>query len=430
VIVTHAGRSVLIDLGSARSDDGTSTATVSGVLGFICPDWLHGPGDAAADRWGLGMLTVFALLGHSQGSGALSQIEAELSAVLGGIGHRRRAVRHLLAMIDRDPDRRPTDPVAWADDLNACLTRRPRRLWIVPAAVAAGAAGVSAGLVAWTVVDDTPPPGTSEEAECPDRRTTDPELDRAQSDLVAKLAGDSCLAGPAEPYVKAVVQPLATLDGRPDGVVLVPPEGSALRLTEAIWSSYKEIAGRSVPENSAVYGGYPVEVEHLDERDAVRVRLDKSGMLLGPRDDTQLFWLPSQVLDLWESNGGLSGKLGFPTSNPYYDDKGLHLDFEHGAMHAYGDAAYVAGIVSGGPVSAVVELHDPGDDGALPATGLDEAIVRQLNGTAWWVDDDRVRHWIPDGATWTCLGGDDSVAADNLHGWEIAALPLGPPAHC
>jgi hypothetical protein len=161
----------------------------------------------------------------------------------------------------------------------------------------------------------------------------------------------------------------------------------------------------------------------------VVVQLDRGGILVGPRDDTQLFWIPRRVLDIWRQRGGIAGELGFPTSNLYADEQGLHLDFERGAMHAYGDTAAVAEILAGGPVSPEVELYD--SDTASARTGdVENGIIRQMNGTAWWVDGDGVRHWVPDGATWTCLGGAGQLAVDGLHGWEVAALPLGPAATC
>jgi hypothetical protein len=56
--------------------------------------------------------------------------------------------------------------------------------------------------------------------------------------------------------------------------------------------------------------------------------------------------------------------------------------------------------------------------------------VRQTSGTAWWVDEDGARHWIPDGDVWRCLGGDGAVALDQLPGWAVATLPLEEAATC
>jgi serine/threonine protein kinase len=150
VIVDRTGRSVLIDFGSARHDDGSRTVTVSGVVGFIPPDCLHGQGNAASDRWGLGMLVVFALLGHPQGSTGLAQLERELHAALRGIGQPRRAVGLLRRMVDPDPGRRPDEMGRWADELADCLSRpRGRRRRLLAKVGVVGTAGICAGLLAW-----------------------------------------------------------------------------------------------------------------------------------------------------------------------------------------------------------------------------------------------------------------------------------------
>ena len=80
-----------------------------------------------------------------------------------------------------------------------------------------------------------------------------------------------------------------------------------------------------------------------------------------------------------------------------------------------------------------IEVVLPAD----PTEGLDidairNRLIRQWGGAAWWVDDAGVRHWVPDSATWSCLGGDDVVfpGADALHGWTVWLFPLGAPATC
>jgi hypothetical protein len=118
---------VLIDFGSARPDDGCDTVTVSGSMGFIAPECLHGTGRAAADRWALGMVLVFALLGHPQGSAPRDALLRELTGVLDGIADPGRAVRLIGRMLDPEPAARPRDPCAWAGELRECLSCRQRR---------------------------------------------------------------------------------------------------------------------------------------------------------------------------------------------------------------------------------------------------------------------------------------------------------------
>lgn len=444
VVIGDDGRATLIDLGSARPDDGGATATVAGALGFIPPETLHGPGGAAADRWGLGMVTVFALLGHPQGAAGRAALEAELAGVLAGTGDRRRLVGLLAAMVDPDPSRRPADPVGWARELSDALQARPARRARRRLALAAGAAALTLVAAAGTVVlggdrGEAPPAGSAATSEAsaspasPDPAAApdctpvaaggaSPEMAAA----VDRLVPGACAEGVPHGFVDAEVQPVADADGEPLGVVVLPPEGDAVLLNETMWASYREIAGKVSPENAVLFGGYPAEVEQRSDPGAVIVHLDRGGYMVGRRDDTQLFWLPVHVRDLHEAHGGLAGDLGFPTSNPYFVGGTLRLDFEHGYMSA--PLADFADLVGGEEVDTAVLVDDRSS--ALPEVPIRERILRQASGTAWWVDAAGTRHWIPDGGTWQCLGGDAVVAADALPGWAVATLPLGPPATC
>lgn len=437
VVIGTDGRATLIDLGSARPDDGGATATVAGALGFIPPETLHGPGGAAADHWGLGMVTVFALLGHPQGAAGRAALEAELAGALVGTGDRRRLVRLLAAMVDPDPSRRPADPVGWARELSDALQARPGRRARRRVALAGGAAALTLVAAAGAVVGggrgEAPPAGsattstTSAASAPPD--CTPVAAGGASADMAAavdRLAPGACAEGVPHGFVDAEVQPVADVDGESLGVVVLPPEGDAVLLNETMWASYREIAGKVSPENAVLFGGYPAEVEQRSDPDAVIVHLDRGGYMVGQRDDTQMFWLPVHVRDLHEAHGGLDGDLGFPTSNPYFVGGTLRLDFEHGYMSA--PLADFAALVGGEEVDTAVLVDDRSS--ALPEVPIRERILRQASGTAWWIDVAGTRHWIPDGGTWQCLGGDAVVAADALPGWAVATLPLGPPATC
>ena len=442
VVIDGDGRAVLIDFGSSRPDDGTETRTVAGAVGFIAPETANGMSTAATDRWGLGMLTVFGLLGHPQGTMALAALQAELAGALAEIADRREAVRLLTAMIAPSPAERPVDGPRWARDLEACLTTRRRlpRPRVVAAAVAsvglvaAGAAGLAA------LTNDPPDDGRDSTAARSGAATTalppcepvvagelgtSPELAAA----VTREAPGACAGGVAETFGEAQVQPLNDARGRADGVVLVSPAGPAVRLSRTMWASYREIAGKATPENAAAYGGYPVSVTRAGDTGdpvAVTIALDQGGLIVGRREDTQMFWLPAQVLPLWTAHGGAPGDLGMPTSNPYFVGGRLQLDFEHGYMTA--ESGDFGALLLGAPVDDARMVVDPAEP--LRGAAVAGHIVRQATGVAWFVDDDGRRHWIASGGTWNCLGGDGAVAADNLPGWAVATLPLAEPARC
>jgi hypothetical protein len=466
VVIDESGRAVLIDLGSARPDDGRMTTTAAGALGFIAPETTHSPGGPAADRWGLGMITIHALLGHPRGPLDAKLLAAELKGALIDVRRRSKAIELLVGMVDPEPTARPSDPVQWAIDLTACLTRaqqrvapatgeiEARRRPRVPVAVAAGAILIAgAALLAADPFGGSPDDedGTASDST---QGAGDPAVSPAASDggqtdappcvteaaaaegaspALAEagrdLAADACAAGVATTFYEAEVLPLATGDGTPDGVVIVSPGGDRVRLSEVMWASYRTIVTRDPsPENIVQRGGYPVAVEHREDPDAVVVELDRGGLLVGRRDDTQLFWVPSTLRAAWNERGGLDSDLGFPTANPYLFEGGLRFDFEGGYMSAPPSELQAA---LEGQVVDDVTLLDAGDAAApLAALELRGAIVRQFGGTAWWVDESGERHWIPDTATFRCLGGAAVRQGGDLPGWAIATLPLGPPATC
>ena len=89
-------------------------------------------------------------------------------------------------------------------------------------------------------------------------------------------------------------------------------------------------------------------------------------------------------------------------------------------------------LLEGEPVETAVVLPDPAEssDGESGAAPDRERIVRQASGTAWWIDAEGARHWVPDGVTWECLGGEAVVAESHARGWVAAAFPLAEPVVC
>ena len=443
VVLDDDGRAVLIDFGCCRAEDAAATGTVTGTLGFIAPEELHGTGGPAADRWGLGMVTVFALLGHPQGPQGRAALVTELETSLasGGAGDPRRAARLLADMVEPDPDRRPADALTWSRELTDAVTRTPRSqtrraLTAATAAVVVVLAGtVVAGLALAAASEDGSGPsadagggGAGTTADCAPAGTGGTA---ALTAAIDRLAPGACAGGDPQMFVDAEFQAIADAEGASEGVVVVAPSGEAVLLDDAMWTSYREIAGKVSPENAVLYGGYPVSVERTDDPAAVIVHLDRGGYLVGRRADTQLFWLPTPVLDLYESHGGIDGDLGFPTTNPYPVGDELHLDFEHGYMEAPLDQ--LLALLRGEQVETAVVVNERAavsDEAGAAAAPIRERILRQASGTAWWIDADGARHWIPDGGTWECLGGDAVVADSHARGWAAAAYPLAEPAVC
>lgn len=467
VIVRPDGSGAVIDFGTARPDDGAFTATVAGVIGFIPPDAVAGGASRAGDRWSIGMLAVYALLGHPQGTTSRKDLELELRAALALEVCRKQTVQALLAMIDPDPTRRPDDLRVWTKRLSGDTRRM--RIGIVAAALAmAIVLGAVVGYLFLFGESDKAeylPTSSLRDAETvsaesiqlPTRLDTEPSTTASPEtasgtddgrqpvlpDGVTGVVGcapsgapepseyaapeGSCWSGGFEPVLEGRARFVIGRDGENLGVVVDRPSGDSVYLNQVVWQSYQEIAGRGQPNSSAQFGGYPVAVEYRSDPDAIVVRLDAGGLLVGPRDDTQLFWIHPAGVEVWQQEGGLGGPLGFPAANLRINSEGAFLEFAGGMLSVAPEL--VGAVQAGETVPIQVTMIDDPDEvfgGVLPRS----VIIRQWNGVAWWIDASGFRHWISDGSVWNCLGGDDAVAADDLPGWAVWVFPLAEPVDC
>ncbi|MFV0306675.1 MAG: hypothetical protein ACK5OX_02900 [Desertimonas sp.] len=244
------------------------------------------------------------------------------------------------------------------------------------------------------------------------------------------IADGACGAGPVRPFGRGLIQELV-LDGERDGAVVVPPGRAALRLSEVQWSSFREAAGRNDGTESLRLAGFPIAVTADDVAPSM-VELSEGGVLVARTSDGPYFWIPQHLdaRERWVAAGGASGSLGLPTSNPllplgvsdtvpWYRD-GWYLEFEHGYLTA-------APTLEATTVRVVIVT-----DRRAPLDGVEfrGGIVRQWGGQAWFIDDAERIHWIPDGATWHCLGGDPAVVAEHVPGYTVASFEPGAVATC
>jgi serine/threonine-protein kinase len=160
-IVNPARGVVLIDVGGMRTlDDGYDTAGMH-TPAYTAPEILRNPyrpREAAGDRYALGALAVFCLLGEdppAAGAALPDLIAPRLTAVVrsAGAAQPEALVAHVLAMLRADPASRPADGPGWARRLRslAASTRTPegrRPRWPMPTAVALAAAAALGGGVA------------------------------------------------------------------------------------------------------------------------------------------------------------------------------------------------------------------------------------------------------------------------------------------
>ncbi|GAB97147.1 putative serine/threonine protein kinase [Kineosphaera limosa NBRC 100340] len=80
-----------------------------------------------ADRYSLGAIAAFCLLGETPVADADLVPRLQAAARVAGAPRPQLVAHHIGAMLDPDPERRPTDPVLWADGLIAVARTDERR---------------------------------------------------------------------------------------------------------------------------------------------------------------------------------------------------------------------------------------------------------------------------------------------------------------
>jgi serine/threonine protein kinase len=160
-VIHHRRGLVLIDVTTLRPLDDGFDAAGSHTPGYAAPEVLAAPRRArtvATEMYSLGAVAAFCLTGADPIDTAYAdersswQRQLLAAAAEAGVADPEAFVRHLLAAVDREPARRPTDLPAWSDDLIRLAlhpgaaarsgggpVRRPRRRRLVAAIVAIAA---------------------------------------------------------------------------------------------------------------------------------------------------------------------------------------------------------------------------------------------------------------------------------------------------
>lgn len=200
----------------------------------------------------------------------------------------------------------------------------------------------------------------------------------------------------------------------PPGSVLADDDGNAVWVEEGVVTGYRGGMSGSLQQVSGLPVGFRTAgtTQILELADGAFVVAEVPG--------NRAFWIAAEAADDWLAAGGASGGLGPPLTDPNFIDGRPEQHFRHGR------------IWEGEPGEAIVEIYD---DAAIEAylAELDEPferLVRTFDSTAWWIDADGVRRWIPDGETWNCVGGADVVLEEESPGWVIGSFAVGPPMSC
>ncbi len=230
-------------------------------------------------------------------------------------------------------------------------------------------------------------------------------FDHAGGDVTA-----GCPTGPAYRWQKLVVQEMSQ-HGLPNGALVTSPNDVDVYLNRAAWGSYHQLGGKDGGVAQAM-GGLIIEVIDFEDGHA-EIELSTGTVLVAERSDAPYFWVPAPFVEWWRKHP----ELGLPTSNPLASAR---QEFQHGV-----------GTVAPGRVGdPVVSLVDHPRDELPTLESIRGRILRQADATAWFVDDEGRRLWIPDGGTWDCLGSAARQIGGNLPGYAISTLPFGGQARC
>ncbi|HEY3673657.1 MAG TPA: PASTA domain-containing protein [Acidimicrobiia bacterium] len=115
-VIVDGGDVRLVDFGFAHLA-AAPDMTMAGTPAYLAPEVVGGaPPTEASDNYSLGATAYFALVGENPTPNDVNAMRTRLMAV-GGVEGRQDFADHVLAMMSRDPARRPSRAVEWAQSL-------------------------------------------------------------------------------------------------------------------------------------------------------------------------------------------------------------------------------------------------------------------------------------------------------------------------
>jgi hypothetical protein len=222
-----------------------------------------------------------------------------------------------------------------------------------------------------------------------------------------------CGVAPAHRWRGLLVQEYQGEPGLPGAVVVTGP-GTGIVLDPAQWGSYRRV-GAADGSQALRVGGLPERIVRRPDG-AVEVDLSLGVVMVAESRDAPYFWIYADYVAWWRSHP----ELGLPMANPL---PSLTQDFQHGHAKVMATSAGLS------PDPEITLVDDPAAELPSPAARR-RHILREPDGTAWWIDARDHRHWIATTEVWKCLGGDAVAFPEDVPGYAIAVLPLAPHAAC
>jgi hypothetical protein len=417
-VILDGTRTTVIDLAHVRAVADTGSTVVFGAAGFVPPERFDDAlvAEPAADRWQVAMLAVFLLLGRTRSRREpLRSLRQDLEQRLTGVVRRPgQSARLIVAMLADDPARRPTMPLReWVAEV-AGSGHATRRRVLLSAAATVVAVGAVAGAVSALPLDGGKPKVAA--AAAPTCRfavgqadPTDPPSPARLAEITA-MSGDVHICATTATYADG---PMAVQEFGHQawvGALVSSGTGRGFVLSPAQWAAYARTGDTRGSHASATAGPIIGTTQSAGDSEI----LTTHGRLVGTRTDSAHYFVTAQMQRVREANPA----LGMPTSDLQPAGDRQVQEFQHG-------------VVTLGPRGAVQvrPIADPG--AALPMVPLQDHLVRQADGTAWWVDAARTRHWLASGDEFACYGGSANLAVNEaVPSYAIATLAEAAPVHC
>jgi hypothetical protein len=118
------------------------------------------------------------------------------------------------------------------------------------------------------------------------------------------------------------------------------------------------------------------------------------------------------------------------------DGTAWYVDAQHVRHHIPDGGTYLCltvwrgkGVIDDATNEQVASLTE-GDAASCRVDEAADHVLRQSDGTAWFVDGDLVRHHVPDGGTYECLIAAGKPLIDDVTAEHVDALSVGDDATC
>ena len=253
-------------------------------------------------------------------------------------------------------------------------------------------------------------PGDKSEKADPEITAWAPRFATTSQDL---HDGVGVCAGVMDRLNDLVIQPIS--DGSPTGVgALIGVEGEPPRVLMLYHREYWVY--RNFTLTFGEIAGSPYR--RADRDDGTRVVKLTQGIIVS-REHQDAYLVFGTVYNAWREHGGIDGDMGRPVSNQRdVPDVGRVQDFEHGRV--------TIDFVD----PTIVEWKEVPNPAELLPPSIGETVVVADDGSAWWIDASRVRHWLPTTNDFGCVSVLGGPPIRDVPIIAIATLPLGEPSRC